>query len=146
VSEHVYVQQFPPSPIYAQEVCLSPTPEGSPQPGSPPPHGFASLEEQQQYLDLEREVAEMQKMLEEATAAAEIGQQSHSDQQYLSEILGELSTLMVCVAICRVGLRRTGDSCAHEAAGSCLQHGFMLAQPYCQTQNHFLSNNCLSRR
>jgi hypothetical protein len=72
-----------------QEVCLSPSPEGSPQPGSPPPNGFASREEQQQYLDLEREVAEMQKMLEEATAAAEIGQQSHSDQQYLSEILGE---------------------------------------------------------
>lgn len=51
--------------------------------------GFASTEEQQQYLELEREVAEMQKMLEEATAAAERGQQSHSDQQYLSEILGE---------------------------------------------------------
>lgn len=51
--------------------------------------GFASSEEQQQYLELEREVAEMQKMLEEATAAAERGQQSHSDQQYLSEILGK---------------------------------------------------------
>jgi hypothetical protein len=33
----------------------------------------------------------MQKMLEEATAAAELGQQSHSDQQYLSEILGTCS-------------------------------------------------------
>jgi hypothetical protein len=30
--------------------------QGSPQPGSPPPDGFASREEQQQYLDLEREV------------------------------------------------------------------------------------------
>lgn len=54
-----------------------------------PVDGFASREEQQQYLELEREVAEMQRMLEEATAAAERGQQSHSDQQYLSEILGE---------------------------------------------------------
>lgn len=70
----------------AQEVCVSS--EGSPAPASPPPDGFSSREEQQQYLDLEREVQEMQRMLEEATAAAERGQQSHSDQQYLSEILG----------------------------------------------------------
>lgn len=74
-------------PVCTQEVCVSS--EGSPAPSSPPPDGFSSREEQQQYLDLEREVQEMQRMLEEATAAAERGQQSHSDQQYLSEILGE---------------------------------------------------------
>jgi hypothetical protein len=51
--------------------------------------GFASSEEQRQYYELEREVAAMQRMLEEATAAAEAGQQSQSDQAYLSEILGE---------------------------------------------------------
>lgn len=59
--------------------------------GSPvrPLDGFSSAEEAAQYLELEREVAEMQAMLEEATAAAERGAQSTSDQQYLSEILGE---------------------------------------------------------
>lgn len=75
----------------AQEVCVSS--EGSPAPSSPPLDGFSSREQQQQYLDLEREVQEMQRMLEEATAAAERGQQSHSDQQYLSEILGEWGNL-----------------------------------------------------
>jgi hypothetical protein len=46
----------------------------------------------------------MQAMLEEATAAAERGAQTTSDQQYLSEILGECGTCMVLLALAARGL------------------------------------------
>jgi hypothetical protein len=65
-------------------------------PAGRPLDGFSSAEEAAQYLELEREVAEMQAMLEEATAAAECGAQTTSDQQYLSEILGEAGRLIWC--------------------------------------------------
>jgi hypothetical protein len=58
---------------------------------------YEGSEEQRQYLELEREV---QQMLEatSAAAAAAAHMQSASDQQYLSEILGEqLSTRVQCV-------------------------------------------------
>lgn len=80
--------------------------------GSPGKAGFSSSEEQAQYFELEREVAEMQAMLEEATAAAAVeaaagGNASKTNTQYLTEILGACTA-----AWTDRGHRWVGVSCA----------------------------------
>jgi hypothetical protein len=82
---------------------------------------YEGSEEQRQYLELEREV---QQMLEatSAAAAAAAHMQSASDQQYLSEILGEqLSTRVQCVhyaSLCCIYPTTASNSVSSVQAGN----------------------------